>query len=177
MAVAPPPSFSSSPHSLGLREENSQWNKEDMQLSGSQVEPRGIGVDWRKQILFSAPALLSILNLEKWSTRTGATTAHLCPIKQQGFYFWQRGFRTKNIKHGPLAEAELTYSQKTLCRQTAFARLNASQRGSSGLLFRIISTVVVVFFFFCPSRKTIWCHSVYIGTRKQQLLALSLSHD
>lgn len=36
-----------------------------MQLDGSQVEPRGVGVDWRKKILFSTEAFIFILNLEK----------------------------------------------------------------------------------------------------------------
>lgn len=36
------------PRLLEKLEENSQWNKEDMQLDGSHVEPRGIGVDWTK---------------------------------------------------------------------------------------------------------------------------------
>lgn len=73
--VAPPPP----PPLLRLLEkleENSQWNKGDMQFDGSQVEPRGIVVDWSKQILFSTGAFNAILNLEKWNTLTGANIAH-----------------------------------------------------------------------------------------------------
>ncbi len=63
-----------SPPSPGIVEEKKmpQWNKGDMQLHDSQVQPWGICDDMGKQILFSRGAMISVLILDERNTLLGA---------------------------------------------------------------------------------------------------------
>lgn len=149
---------SPSPRLLEKLEENSQWNKGDMQLDGSQVEPRGIGVDWRKKIVFWYWSLHFHSKFREVKHPDGSKYSSFTPADNSTSIFFLGGGGSLNKEHQ-------TWSIQTW---SSFPwRMFWEQKNHFFYDF---------FFFFCHLSETVRCHHVYIRTRITSFSVSSLGH-